>query len=81
MDSCPYVVGEPVQSVQNPNIMGKIVSIISMMTFSRGTYFDTPIIHIETIGKEKKRVAFWSDEIRVCSCATRIPKGVSKWQK
>lgn len=69
----PFIIGDPVQSLQNKNIIGRVCRVEN--------WEDARLmVYVELIGR-KAKVAYYPSELQLCKCITRIPEGVSKCQR
>ncbi len=69
----PFIVGDPVQSLQNEDIIGRVCRVTN---WDAGRL----MVYVELIGR-RAEVAYYPSELQLCKCVTRIPEGVSKCQK
>jgi hypothetical protein len=69
----PFIIGDPVQSLQNKNIIGRVCSVTSRNERRL-------MVYVELIGR-RAEVAYYPSELQLCKCVTRIPEGVSKCLK
>ena len=66
-----FITGDPVQTVQQPFRFGRV---------TRAFLYAPSLIYVKLVGNIHE-TAFCPDELRICKCAVRIPKGVSQCQK
>ena len=69
----PFVIGDPVRTLQPPHKLGKVVHVVE------GTQRWEPLVTVQMVG-QKYDTIYCLDELCVCNCAERIPKGVSQCQ-
>lgn len=69
----PFIPGDPVQSLQNKNIIGRVRRVTNWENARL-------MVFVELIGR-KAEVAYYPSELQLCKCVTRIPEGVLKCQK
>ena len=72
--SCGLNVGDPVQLIRNPRRVGRVIAFTTPMSSASETW-SMPYVRFPG-----SRIAqpYDAASLRVCKCATRIPKGVSK---
>jgi hypothetical protein len=65
-----FRVGDPVQSVHNPNILGRVCEVQHTRYDAYGGLLTLPTVLIDTIDK-KARVMFFPEELKICRCENR----------
>lgn len=76
----PFVVGDPVQAINTPELLGKVVRVTEGRNDWCGAPIQVALVFVKLIGRAIE-ATYYPEELRVCKCAARIPKGVSQWQK
>ncbi len=76
----PFVVGDPVQAIHSPELLGKVVRITNAKYDWCGAPIQVALVFVKLIGR-RVEATYYPEELCVCKCAARIPKGVSQWQK
>jgi hypothetical protein len=76
----PFVVGDPVQATHAPHLLGKVVRVTEAACDWAGTPMQLALVFVKLIVGDAV-IAYYPEELRVCKCVARIPKGVSKCQE
>lgn len=76
MDRTPeeilFSLGDPVQAVRANGILGKVTRILPEYTIDGES--TEPMIFVAVAGRKSTEIVFYPGELRICKCATRIPK-------
>lgn len=75
----PFVVGDPIQAILNSNVLGIVTRIIEGQYDWVGST-QMSLVYVRLIGCKVEAV-YCPNELRICKCVTRIPKGVSRLEK
>lgn len=75
-----FIPGDPVQDINHPSIFGKVARVTEARNDWTGSPIQLALVFVELIGRNAE-IAYHPDELRICKCAVRIPKGVSQCQK
>lgn len=76
----PFVVGDPVQTTHDPYLLGKVTRVTEEACDWGGTPMQLALVFV-TLAASGSAIAYYPEELRVCKCAARIPKGVSQCQE
>ena len=76
----PFVAGDPVQAINTPELLGRVVRVTEARHDWCGAPIQVALVFVKLIGRITE-ATYYPEELRICKCAARIPKGVSQWQK
>lgn len=75
-----FTPGDPVQDINYPNTFGRVARVTEARYDWIGLPTQLALVFVELVGRNAE-IAYHPDELRICKCAIRIPKGVSQCQK
>jgi len=76
----PFVVGDPVQATHTPYRLGKVTRVTEEVSDWAGSPLQLALVFVK-LATCNAVVTYYPEELRVCKCAARIPKGVSQCQE
>ena len=76
----PFVVGDPVRATHTPYLPGKVTRVTEEVCDWAGAPMQLALVFVK-LALCNSIIAYYPEELRVCKCAARIPKGVSQCQE